>query len=645
MKAVPEALLISTKKLQDSNLVAFLVFVFAIFLYGNTLHHQFTQDDAIVIYDNAYVKKGISGIKDIFSKDTFQGFFQDESKSQLVTGGRYRPFSVVFFALIWSLFGDSPTVFHLLAIFIYAFLGLTLYKTILLFSKDSLKDLSYRFALIAVLFFVAHPVHTEVVANVKGMDESFALLLALASMNMAFRYIDSSRFYLLMISAGLLFCSFLSKESSAPFVLLTPLSIYLFKSSRLMADIWKLTVVYAIVFILYLTIRTSVVGWPSGELPTELMNNPFIKVLDGEYIPFSSSEKWASIMWSLAKYFQLLVFPHPLTHDYYPRFIDVVDFNDPTVILSVIMNASLLLIFLLGLKKKSFISYLIFFYYSTIALTSNILFPVGTHLSERFLFIPSLAFALWMAYTAIEFIKKYKYYASHVIILLIVSLTLLSAKTISRNGVWKDDFTLFTTDVSTSGHSAKVRNAAAGALLSKAAKINDPSEKEQLSAQAVVHLNKAIEIHPRYKNAHLLLGNAYFYQNQYERAISAYQMALSLDPDYAEAEDNLFLALREGARYAGSQESNINKALSYLNQASVIRPNDYETISLIGIAYGNQSNHRKALEYFEKAKAIQPNNARAYVNLGYAQLNMGLDEDAQISFQQALRIDPKSMDK
>lgn len=622
-----------------------IISTIVVILYANTLAHQFTQDDAIVIYDNVYTQKGFGGIIDIFTNDTFQGFFQDDSKSQLVLGGRYRPLSVAFFAVIWQFFGNPPWIYHLLAIAMFAFLSVTLYKTTLLYSQDYLGKYASHFSLIAAFIFAAHPIHTEVVANVKGLDESMTLLFALLGMWSAYYFVKRDKWSYLLISAFSFLCSLLSKENGLPFLLITPLSLFLFLKPQSFKGPMRILLAYTIVFAVYILIRVNVVGWPSSELPTELMNNPFIKVVNGQYLPFTPGEKWASIIWSMGKYFQLLIFPHPLTHDYYPRHLGLMSLTEPAVILSAIMNISLILILLLGIKKKSFISYLILFYYATIALTSNVLFPIGTHLSERFLFIPSVAFSLWVAYCAVMILKKYSQYQYLLIAALVGSITLMSAKTISRNSDWKDDYTLFTTDVKISKNSAKVRNAAAGAILARAAKLPDGAEKTELVASAITHLVKAVEVHPRYKNAHLLMGNAYFYQNKFDAAILAYRQALSLDTEYKEAKDNLFLALREGARYYGSTERNIKKAKEFLLQAEELRPNDYETISLLGIAHGNEGNHRKALEYFEKALKLQPNNARAHVNLAYAQLNMGLDEDAQISFQKALRIDPKAMDK
>ena len=49
--------------------------LFAFVLYGNTLTHDYVQDDAIVITDNMFTQKGIAGIQGLLTKDTFFGFF------------------------------------------------------------------------------------------------------------------------------------------------------------------------------------------------------------------------------------------------------------------------------------------------------------------------------------------------------------------------------------------------------------------------------------------------------------------------------------------------------------------------------------------------------------------------------------------
>ena len=75
------------------HMIGFLLLSFL--LYGNTLNHEYTQDDAIVIYDNMFTEQGIEGIPGILKYDTFYGFFKEAGKAKLVSGGRYRPFTLI----------------------------------------------------------------------------------------------------------------------------------------------------------------------------------------------------------------------------------------------------------------------------------------------------------------------------------------------------------------------------------------------------------------------------------------------------------------------------------------------------------------------------------------------------------------------
>ena len=93
-----------------------LIFAFSFLLYANTLTHGFVLDDAIVITDNMYTSKGVEGIPGILSKETFFGFFKVEGKETLVSGGRYRPMTLVLFAMVYQVAGASPFIFHLLTI-------------------------------------------------------------------------------------------------------------------------------------------------------------------------------------------------------------------------------------------------------------------------------------------------------------------------------------------------------------------------------------------------------------------------------------------------------------------------------------------------------------------------------------------------
>ena len=61
------------------NKQVYLIFILCGFLlYGNTIGHDYTLDDAIVITDNSYTKKGFSGIWDQLSNDQFTGFYGEK---------------------------------------------------------------------------------------------------------------------------------------------------------------------------------------------------------------------------------------------------------------------------------------------------------------------------------------------------------------------------------------------------------------------------------------------------------------------------------------------------------------------------------------------------------------------------------------
>ena len=595
------------------------IFLVALILYGNTLWHDFTLDDAIVITENTFTKQGIRGITDILRHDTFYGYFNVPGKAGLVSGGRYRPLSQVMFALEYEFFGLAPFWGHLINVLLYGFTCFSVFWLTLQLGKSRVsKKTGLWFASATALLFTAHPVHTEVVANIKGRDEILAMICVIwAGIWMLKINTDKNRFY--YIWGGILFfLGLLAKEIAISFLIVIPLMYYFFVS-RKSAGILRIVLTMMTALIAYLAIRFSILGFPGGgSPPMELMNNPFLVFDHGKYIPLTFIERIPNVLYSLLKYVQLLFIPHPLTHDYYPRHIPLVGWGNPLVLLSIVLFGTLLILVVLGGKKRSIWSFSILYFAVTIFLVSNILFPVGTNLSERFLFLPSLGWAMAMGALFDEYRKRKMLY-----ILLIGILLLFAAKTFSRNAVWKDNFTLFTTDVVTSGNSAKARNAAGGEYIAKAMSFQDSTLKVSHLKKAIEHLNKAIEIHPYYKNAFLLLGNAYYYLQEFEKAISFYDQALQIDENYQEALGNRAITFRDFGRYYGEIRRDLLQAIKYLEAAVQYLEDDFETIRLLGVAYGNYGNHEKSISYFIKAIDINPEDVQNYYNLSQAYFASG----------------------
>src|ERR1017187_8512399 len=105
--------------------VYWLLLAIAMVVYGNSIFNNYALDDAMVITENAFTQKGISGIKDILTADTFFGFFKENTNN--VAGGRYRPLSLVTFALEYQFFGLSPHFSHFINILLFGLCGIGIF--------------------------------------------------------------------------------------------------------------------------------------------------------------------------------------------------------------------------------------------------------------------------------------------------------------------------------------------------------------------------------------------------------------------------------------------------------------------------------------------------------------------------------------
>jgi tetratricopeptide (TPR) repeat protein len=612
--------------------------LFGFLIYANTFTHDYALDDAIVITDNQFTQKGVAGLNGIFSYDTFYGFFKEEGKSKLVAGGRYRPLSLATFALEISIFGASPLVSHLVNALLFALCSFLVYFVL----KEILQKVPEGavISLFTAFLFAAHPIHTEAVANIKGRDEILAFLGSIMALYWAFVAFKSKKSIWHLPGFICLFLGLLSKESAITFLAIIPLSIYYFGGKSVsLKNIALHTIPYIGATLLFLILRNAVLGSDFGGGSFELMNNPYLKWQNGIYVPFNIAEKAATIAYTLGLYIWLLFFPFHLTHDYYPRHIPIITFDNFGAIISVVIYLTMIFYALKGLKSKSILSFGLSIYLINLSLVSNILFPIGTNMAERLLFAPSFGYTLIVGFL-LSNIKSQPLKNT----LAISIIALYAALTWLRNPVWKDNFTLFTTDAKNSAESAKVRNAAGGELLAQALKV-DSLTAFRYRNEAVGHLQKAVTIHPTYKNAWLLLGNAFYYLNNFDQAITSFKQALVIDPEYADASKNMGLAYRDGGRIAGESFGDLPKATAYLKQAVSLLPDDYEAHRLAGIAFGFNGNKLEAISYFQRAAQLKPDLSDAWFNLGTAYYQAGDPKNGLIFHQKAISLDPSVMER
>lgn len=722
-----------------------ILIVLSFILYGNTLFNGYTLDDALVITENEYTLTGFKGIDDHFTEEFFSGFF-DEKDKKLVAGGRYRPLSMVTFAIEWQLVMGTPFkginevslekhmdqnanpkfilpsqkllkdlsktihienrnnrlalqksilgkakalndnekevilsnlekmhskrnillfISHLINVLLYSLTVIVLYALLEnLFNKYDSDKWYLSLPFLASMLFLAHPIHTEVVANIKGRDEILSLLGALLTTLLVVNYIKNTKSYLLVLSFVTFLFALFSKEVAVTFLAIIPLSICLFIEKEKKGKLIFITIIpLVIASLIYFYLRGKVIGGMSFEPGQELMNNSFLGM--------ATSEKYATIFYTLLLYIKLLIFPHPLTYDYYPYHVPIMNWGGILPILSLIIYLGIGIYALIGLKKKSIVSFGILFFLIVLSPMSNIFFPIGVFMNERFVYAASLGFVIILAYIITD--KFPQWIGKNIIVAVFISImALYSVKTISRNPVWKNDFTLFTNDVKISDNSAKSNTSAGGKLIEEAIKPKNKDVRIEYLDRAIFYLKRAVKIHPTYSDAFLLLGNAQWERyNNLDSTFKYYKAILERVPAFESVYTNMFETKIKGVfdkpelagnnieilhqleeykpndfyvnyylgRIYGRYKNNLEISVKYLERAANINPNDLAVYKDLGVAYGISRNYEKSAEALYKAIELNVQDPVLKLNLAMTLINLGKKDEAMVVMNTAYNMD------
>ncbi len=568
-----------------------IIFIFSTALYVSTYNFDYVLDDKIVYTENAYVKEGIPGIKKILSSESFEGYFGEQKK--LVAGARYRPLSIASFAVEFAALGQSETTSHLINVLLYGLNCLLLFRIFgMLYQQKMEVHPLWNVAFVASMLFAAHPLHVECVANVKGRDEILTLIACLGTMYFAIKYLLKGNLIWLLPLFITFFLGVMTKENTVTFMAVLPLLGWYFAKT----DYKKIILVAIpgiVATLLYLFIRFQVIGHflENSVDNVDLMNDPFKGM--------SFSEKYATIIYTLGLYFKLSFFPHPLTHDYYPYHIPIMNWAKGGTITSLLLYIVLIGISVWGFFKKHIYSFCIVFFIATLSVTSNLFFPVGTFMNERFLYVSSVAVVLFLAWMMVRFLPNKLGGTGKMLSYALFALFFIgfTAKTIWRTPAWKNTYNLNAYAIEVSKNSARANALMATAIYEQQYLKTDKKERalrEQQVDAATIYVDKAIEIHPLYSSALNL-----------KAGLLAEKYHFNRDVDLLLAGFNKLLKVKSNFPY-------IDEYLNYLNR----RNDDKVNYALIGF-YHDIGNHfidrsgdgpALANKYFKMGLEIAPNN-------------------------------------
>ncbi|MEZ5031962.1 MAG: tetratricopeptide repeat protein [Saprospiraceae bacterium] len=589
--------------------------VLGMLLYANTLGHQWCLDDYSVIVDNWVTQKGTAGIADHLTHDYRYGYWNSK-------GDLYRPLSLISYSVEWQLFGDNPFPGHLINVILYGllcgFFGWFLYK----WSRGPV------FSMIAALLFAVHPVHTEVVANIKSRDEllsMFFLVLTWGAWQRMQHHRPRILFLLLAVVTWSL--ALLSKESAITFLPLLPLSVYAFRQRPEKRDYW-LTLVLLIPTGLFLFARQAVLGSVRGAEKVSFLDNVLVAAQD-------APTAMASAIRHIGEYLRMLVAPWPLVSDKGWNQIPLTDFGSPAVWVSVLaIVGGLTAIFWFWNTRKRLVFGLVWFVV-TFSLAANLLFLIGTSYGERLLFLPSAGFAIavsalfrWRdAGTNPSWPGWLKQPVGYAFVGIVGIFSLLA---IQRNPAWYDSATLYATDIVHSPKSVKLRYHHALETGKSAADLPAGPEKDRLLNQALKDLEQVMAAHPKYWEAFGTAGLYEFRRGNRDKALENYTRATTLNPGASIAWSNM------GIIYA--ERGQLDKAKEVYEKAVAADPRFADGWMNLGAISAQMGNFPEAIRYFEEALKYDPENVRLLTMLGSAYKDIGQADKGQPYLDKAARL-------
>ena len=571
-------------------------------IYANTLGHDFALDDFSAIKDNRIVKKGLNELTTIWTTHYRYGYWSS-------AGELYRPLPLTMFAIEWQISPDNPFLHHLVNVLLYALTGLLLFLTLLkIFNKK------WLLAFLGTALFIAHPVHTEIVANIKSRDEILAFLFLVISLNWVWSYIEKEKIGYLIGATLAYTIALFSKESAITFLALYPLFIYFFSRSS-----WKkigiVTGVLLIPAILFLVVRSQVLsGFVTGGKTNSVLDNLLVGI-------DNPMDRIATTILLLGKYLWTMIFPHPLGSDFGYDQIPATSFGDWRVLLSLVIHLGLGGIAIWGFKQKHFLSFCVCFYAITFSIFSNVILEIGSSYGERFLYIPVLGFTLAIAYALQHFFPRATnakgYFQQFKMPLLLggILVGLYSVKTIERNPAWKDSYTLYATDIKTAPNSVKLNYHYALEASKKGQNTKNSVEKQQYYQAAKQSFTKAIQQYPSYADAYGQLGLLYYREGNSQEAFKNYQESIKYKTNNALVYSNM------GILYF--QNNDLENAKKVYQKAVEIDPYFVDARRNLGVVYAMQKNFPAAIEHFSAALKEAPNDATINQYLGSAYRDSG----------------------
>lgn len=606
-----------------------LVILLVVFSYSNSIGNGFVWDDHAQIAMNPVLRSG-APLGQVFSSDVWS--FSSSSREAAAAGHNsiyYRPLQMVAYRATAAIAGVNPGPFHVLS---FGFMGVAALLTLIIFWQ-----LTHRLALAtaAAALFAVHPIHTEAVDWASALPDIGCTVFLLLG------------FFMFLLSAR----NFSQQDGP---ISLSPKGVALWTMSVTCfvgALLWKETAAVFPLLVAAYVLLVACDGSLASRSKAALMQSlPYWLVLAGYFLfrfgmlglTRTSQRNWLldplqiglTVSHLLMKYWWKLIAPIPLNAYYV--FSPVISFGSARAIaaLAFLLLSTTAIVY--WARRNTLLSFAAVWVFLTLLPVMDI-YAVGRNVfAERYLFLPSVGFSLFLAIAALEAAKwipeRYRKVATAAAVIVVVPLC--AFETNRRNHDWKDDATLFARTLENSPGAPFVHNMVADALKEDASQ-GQLAEQHYLEALTLASAESPPD---RLQMARACEGLASIYtaRSDFVRAVDFLNRVRLIDPADPEVDGEQGLILMRAGRW--------DEAATYLQRAVASSHENENVLNGLGILAQHSHQLDLAANYFQRALAIHTSRdsfrASLHNNLGSVYGEQGRYADTIEQLRSAIEIAP-----
>ena len=612
VRAKPKERLLQ-KKLSTTTLaiwVIVLIVVTSIAYYPAFTNGITNWDDDNYITDNPTLKEiSAENIKQIFSE-----YYM----------GNYHPLAMLSLSFDYQIGGEDEE--GEIYAWIYHFTNILLHilNTLLVLWLVYLLLGRFDIAVTAALLFGVHTLHVESVAWISERKDVLYALFFIASLIAYIYYINKKDFKYYAISLLLFVLSLLSKGQAVSLAVTLLAIDYLFSRKLLDKKVIAEKIPFFILAMIFGVV--AIYAQKAGNALHDENSYEFYKRIGFAGYTFS-------------QYILKLILPIKLAAIYpYP---DIINKSMPAYYwLFLVPSLSILYAFYYFVNKNRKIAFSIAFFTINIVLLLQLI-PVGSAImADRYAYIPSIGFFIFVAWGIFTLIEKFPKQAMILKGLLTIFTVILIVLSVQRCKIWEDNITLWDDTLEKSPKAVVAWN-----------NRGSTKDREKDHIGAIEDFTRAILYKPDYKHA--------FYNRGTSRkdlgkeindsiliilALNDFNQAIEFDEYFVEAYHNRAMTKESMADFIVDtvrRKSFLNAALLDYNKTLEL-DNSYENaIVNRGVVKGKLGLLDEAISDFDVAILKDPENASAYSNRGLAKDHGRKYKEAIADYNKAIEIDPE----